>query len=212
MKNIVVLLAMSGAALACAAQDEEGAAAASARIKADRAQVESIFRADEKACYGKFAVNDCLNEARARRRQALADLRRQEVSLNDAERRRRAAERLRDLDERAANKPPQQPQPHGGTAVQRERRAPNPSHKEAERAERAQAQQARAAKAQSRSKQAQQKRADASAQRASKAAGTQRSLERHEQRLKHAEQRQEKLAQRLAARKKPAGEPLPVPP
>ena len=84
------------------AQEDESAAAERARIAAERGKAEAAFRVQEKACYGKFAVNDCLSAAKAQRRQVLADLRRQEISLNDAQRKRKAAERLRELDQRSA--------------------------------------------------------------------------------------------------------------
>ncbi|MDB5753297.1 MAG: hypothetical protein JWP65_3718, partial [Ramlibacter sp.] len=78
------------------------------RIGAERAAADAAFEAREKACYGKFGVNDCLDAARRRRNEAVADLRRQEVALNDAERKRRAAERLQDIDARAAAQRQQQ--------------------------------------------------------------------------------------------------------
>jgi colicin import membrane protein len=52
------------------------------------------------ACYQRFAVNDCLLDSRRARREVMADLRRQEVSLNDAQRKRRAAEQLLRSDEK----------------------------------------------------------------------------------------------------------------
>ncbi|HEY8360299.1 MAG TPA: hypothetical protein VIL30_22825 [Ramlibacter sp.] len=72
------------------------------RIRDERAQANATFQAEQKACYGRFAVNDCLQAARLQRNAAVADLRRQEVVLNDTERKRRAAERLREADARQA--------------------------------------------------------------------------------------------------------------
>ncbi len=71
-----------------------------ARIVAERARAEALFAQQEKACYGQFAVNDCINAARTGRRTTLADLRRQEVSLNDAQRRRKGADRIRSIEEK----------------------------------------------------------------------------------------------------------------
>jgi colicin import membrane protein len=210
MKNLVLLLALSGLALACASQEAGSPADLGARIKADRAQVETIFRAEEKACYGKFAVNDCLNDARGRRRQALADLRRQEISLNDAERKRRAAERLRTIEERASpDGQRQDAQERDSAAAKHQRRDAQASR---ERADRAASEESRAAKAAGRKAAAEQNKATQNAQRTEAAAEAQRNLARHDERLKQAGQRKEKLEQRRAARKKPAAQPLPVPP
>ena len=72
------------------------------RIAAERRAADSRYADAEAACYARFAVNDCVNEAKAARREALADLRRQEVSLNDDERRRKGAAQRQRLDERSS--------------------------------------------------------------------------------------------------------------
>ena len=69
-------------------------------IAQTRAQYGAQFRAQEIACYQRFAVNDCLNESRRTEREVLADLRRQEILINDAQRKRRAAGQLLRADER----------------------------------------------------------------------------------------------------------------
>ena len=71
-----------------------------ARIAAERAQIEKRFAGEEAQCYRKFGVTDCLQESRKRRRQDLGDLRRQELSLNDADRKRRAADQVRKGEEK----------------------------------------------------------------------------------------------------------------
>ncbi len=75
------------------------------RIRQTRAAEQSQFTAQEVECYRRFAVNDCLADVRSRRREVLGDLRRQEISLNDAQRKRRAAEQLLRSDERALRAP-----------------------------------------------------------------------------------------------------------
>lgn len=72
-----------------------------ARIRQSRATEQASFAVLEAQCYRRFAVNDCLIDVRARRRDVLGDLRRQEISLNDAERKRRAAEQILRSDARA---------------------------------------------------------------------------------------------------------------
>jgi colicin import membrane protein len=73
-----------------------------ARISAERARLEAGFLAEDVACYKKFAVNNCLGKVNIRRREALADLRRQEILLNDEERRIKGAEQLRTTEEKSS--------------------------------------------------------------------------------------------------------------
>jgi colicin import membrane protein len=61
-------------------------------IVAARAAAQARFEANQPACYQKFAVNACLDSLRVERREALADLRRQEIELNNQERRQMAAQ------------------------------------------------------------------------------------------------------------------------
>ena len=75
------------------------------RIHRTRASEQSKFVALEAQCYSRFAVNDCLAEVRSQRREVLGDLRRQEISLNDAQRKRRGAEQLLRSDERLQRLP-----------------------------------------------------------------------------------------------------------
>lgn len=65
-----------------------------ARLRAEQAAVQAIFESESVACYGRFAVSDCLRQQRALRREKLDDLRRQEVALNQMERAQRAQEQL----------------------------------------------------------------------------------------------------------------------
>ena len=75
------------------------------RIRQTRASQQARFIAQEAGCYARFAVNDCLIEVRAHRRELLADLRRQEILLNDAQRKRRGAEQLLRSDEKVRGAP-----------------------------------------------------------------------------------------------------------
>jgi colicin import membrane protein len=72
------------------------------RISADRASLEASFLIEDAACYKKFAVNNCLNRVNTRRLEAMADLRRQEILLNDEDRRVRGEEQTRKLEEKAS--------------------------------------------------------------------------------------------------------------
>ena len=69
-------------------------------IDADARPIPGQFREQEIACYQRFAVNDCLLDSRRTEREIMADLRRQEILINDAQRKRRAARQLLRADER----------------------------------------------------------------------------------------------------------------
>ncbi len=76
-----------------------------ARIQVDRLLAQSRFDAAAVQCYQRFAVNDCLREARDVRRDALAELRRQNLALNSEEAQRKAADRLTRLEKKSSAQP-----------------------------------------------------------------------------------------------------------
>jgi colicin import membrane protein len=194
MKRILALAALLAVGVAAHAQQEDASVAAErARLHEERTKVEAAYKVEEKACYGKFAVNDCLAKARAKRREAVSDLRRQEIALNDAERKRKAAERQRSIDERnaAARGPASAP-----SDADRQLRA---NERAAERAAQAASAPAKAAE---REKQVRKKEADIKASAQRRADDAARAAKEHEQRLAEAKEREEKLKQRQADRKK----------
>jgi len=67
-------------------------------IDAKRQQLQSGFAAEDATCHTRFAVNNCLRDVDARRTASLADLRRQDIFLNDQERKRRGAEEIRRIE------------------------------------------------------------------------------------------------------------------
>lgn len=73
-----------------------------ARIARERADALSRQAQEEAACRQQFIVNDCLNESRRRWREVLADLRRQDITLSDSQRKQRSAERLQQVEERSS--------------------------------------------------------------------------------------------------------------
>jgi colicin import membrane protein len=97
MKQLLALALALGAVLPALALDE---AAERERIQGERAAVEARFLEQQKACRAKFAVTGCENKARHERSATLTELKRQEQVLDDLDRRRRAAERQHDLEER----------------------------------------------------------------------------------------------------------------
>jgi hypothetical protein len=184
-----------------------------ARIAAERGQVGATFAAEEKACYQRFAVNDCLLQARAKRRAAMADLKRQETSLNDAERRRRAAQHQREIEERGSPAP--QPRSAGGQPVPQRDREAQAAQRAADRA-RKQAGKTppaeRSAEAQARAvhQQAQRQRKEADRQRRAQEAA--QNVRQREAQEREAQERRAALDRRQQSRKKPPARPLPVPP
>lgn len=70
------------------------------RIQVARTEATQRFADAEKNCWRRFAVNDCLREASDERRLQLDRLRQEDLALNDLERKRGAAKRLRDLEKK----------------------------------------------------------------------------------------------------------------
>lgn len=82
------------------------------QITEARAQQILKQQQQEKICYTKFAVTDCLRELRSQQRSVLNDLRRQEMILNDMERQAKAVQALQRLE----NKPAPSAESHLGPA------------------------------------------------------------------------------------------------
>lgn len=74
--------------------------AARQQLKLQRQAIEQQYEAQQRACWQRFAVNDCLREARRSRHAALDPLRTQDLQLNAQERDWRSRQR----DERLRNK------------------------------------------------------------------------------------------------------------
>lgn len=98
----LVVLAATGHAQPVEAGKEMSLQAQRARLEESRNQEEARFTAESVACYQRFAVTDCLNKAKTRHYASMAVLRRQEVSLNDAERQLKAAEQLSRIEEKSS--------------------------------------------------------------------------------------------------------------
>ena len=88
---------LAGAVLAQTAMDGERL-----RIASERANSQASFDVKSAACYKKFWVNKCLDDLKAERLGVMSDLRRQEVALNDLERKAKGAEQLQKLEEKAS--------------------------------------------------------------------------------------------------------------
>jgi hypothetical protein len=99
MKSIFLLvlwLGLLGNASAQSAQDvaQQERNAERVRITAERQKIEASFKADEAVCLRQFFANACLEKLLPPRRTALADLRRQEILINELERKISASDQL----------------------------------------------------------------------------------------------------------------------
>ena len=83
------------------------------RVAAARSAAHQRFHDEELACWQRFAVNACVRKARVERRAAIDRLRQEDLLLNEMERQRRTAERLRALE----RKQPQKGAPQGAGPV-----------------------------------------------------------------------------------------------
>jgi hypothetical protein len=186
------------------AQDDASVAAERARLKAGREKAESEFRSEEQACYRKFAVNDCLSAARAKRRTAIDDLRRQEIALNDAERKRKAAERRQAIEEReqAQRQRGQDAQAKPAPEADREVRA---NGRAADRAAQAASS---ARKAADHEQEVRKRQAEMAASRQHRADEAARNAREHDERVRKANERAAQVKQRLAEQKKPPASSL----
>ena len=122
MRRLLILLAAPALLAACssaslheshrAAQTahaqaaQDWIAAERSRIAAEQNAARQRFEQAEKACWKRFAVNDCVSRARQQRRQTQDRLRQQELTLNALERRLAAQP-----DDPAASQPPASRQP-----------------------------------------------------------------------------------------------------
>jgi colicin import membrane protein len=209
MKSLLTFLLIATAMMPLRAQTEPADDAERTRIAAEREQADTRFVAQEKSCYRKFAVNDCLKAARAQRRERLADLRRQQLSLNDAERRRRSADRVHGL-ERSAEQREEDSAAERAEAVARRRdKQEGLSQRAAERAQAEASAPARAMKTQGDTRK---RPAATHAAKAQPRLDPVEELRRSEQRQQEAKERKERVARRLQDARKPAVPPLPIPP
>jgi colicin import membrane protein len=197
VKSFLVLLF---AAATAGAAPAEGDATERERLKAARSAIQARYAQEEKACQDRFAVNDCLDRARRTRNAALAQVRKDELALNEAERQRRAAERQEAVDERHSPERLQAEEERRAKAraeqAEREERAAEKRAKRAARQDAAAASPAQGEK--------EDKRPDAAEQAQNRA--------RQDERAQEAEARKQRVIQRAAERRKPAASDLPVPP
>jgi colicin import membrane protein len=195
------------------------------RIAKERIEASALYEQQRRACYQQFAVTPCLEQARDSYNELIRDLKRQEVSLNDAKRRRAGADSLRAIENRNSNEAQlAQAQRRGKALDAASQRQARQEAKEQNR----QNKEAAASSAQANpvpsstdvqkdaSKPAAPKRATRESRPATKSAPDPALLERNRaqsaEREKAAQIRREKIKEREAKRSKPPAAPLPIPP
>lgn len=103
MSLLSSVVAMSGLLLCLQCAHAQSTDAERVNIESKRQKVQAGFAIEDAACHARFAVNNCLININTKRREALADLRRQEVSLSDDERKKRGAEQVRRVEEKLSD-------------------------------------------------------------------------------------------------------------
>ncbi len=96
-------LAAAGAQEAAPSPDALDASIERQRIGQERAEHEARYLQAERVCYSRFAVSDCLRDARKERRLALDELHRQELVLNDLERQAKGIAALKRIEDKLAD-------------------------------------------------------------------------------------------------------------
>ena len=179
------------------------------RISAERSRLEATFTREDTACYKRFLVNNCLDEVKIRRRDALADLRRQEIVLNDEARKAKGAEQLQKIEDKSspeklqleADKKAQAVKDFADTMAR-------DKQKNADRITLQAGEKANAEAAASRVKNNQDKQARA----ASKQAAATEELRKYNERQAQAKERQARYARDKASQAKTPAQPLPAQP
>lgn len=202
------------AAQTTASMEDQAADAEHASINAERSHSEAAYLLEQKACYQKFAVNDCLRAAGARQRKTLADLRRREIAVNDAQRKRQAAEQAERRQQKAADE--QQKQAERQSDVRRAKQPEQETKRRQERATSGSDSRAKAAANESKNIQdtegRKQRHLDENASQARKAADAAAQRAQHEEKIRAADERRADRDRRRKEDQNPPANPLPMPP
>lgn len=183
------------------------------RIQQERAKAAAVHEATKAQCYQRFLVNDCLLAARDQHNAQLADLRRQEISLNDTQRKRRGVQQAQRIQENA--KQLEQTEQRGIARRNAANREPRQADKAAPQAKAPKAARVKVQSVPSGPPAAKNKpklAAKKAAPKQAKAAPTAQSTAAFDQRMKDAQQHRAEVEARLKKNKNPPAATLPVPP
>ncbi|WP_295977319.1 hypothetical protein [uncultured Variovorax sp.] len=214
MKKIVLAVFMALASLPLWAQSNAAAGnadleAEKRRLSSEREAIEKRFLEERAACYKKFAVEDCLQESRSRRRKETDNIKRQETAINDIQRQRAGAAELKKLDEKAGT------QRQADTPEKQQQSIQNQKDREQRAADHAASRASTAADAAERQRQfqaKQQSHADEQAKAAQRRAEAPEAVRRFEEKQRRAAEHKADRERRNAERDRPRGAPLPPPP
>ena len=170
-----------------------------ARVGKERAAAQARQAEEEAVCRKSFAVTDCLDRTRRRWQPVLSDLRRQEVALNDADRKQRSADQQRKIEEKTS------PQAQEEAAQRRAQALADHEERQSRAAAKASGP-TPAGKPRDPQDAVERKDSDLTPDQAAANA------QAHARRLEEAQARKERQRQRQAERSKPAASALPVPP
>ena len=198
-----------GLLMACiAVQAQSRSDAEHLRISNERSRLKAAFALEDTACYKRFLVNSCLDEVKGRRRDVLADLRRQEIVLNDEARKSKAAEQLQKIQDKSAPEKLQQETDKRAEAVKDfEERMARDKQKIADREALQAGEKAKSDAAAGRMKGSQDKEAGRTAKQAQAAD----EIRKYNERQAQAKERQARYARDKASQAKVPAKPLPVP-
>ena len=204
--NPLIFLVLLGICLS--AQSQMSKDAERARISNERSVLEAGFSREEAACYPQFLVNGCLDEVQVRRRGALADLRRQEIVLNDQERKANGAEQIKKTEDKDLPKKQQQAVDKRAEALKDfDDRMAREQQKNDARASAETNVKSKLDAAAMRDKKTQ----DKQTIRAAKQVTAAEEVKKYDQRLEKARERQARIAKEKASQVKQPANPLPVP-
>ena len=179
------------------------------RISTERAALEAGFIREDTACYQKFLVNHCLDEVKIRRREAMADLRRQENLINDQDRKAKGAEQIQKTEDKASPEKQQEEADKRAEAVRDfDARMARDRQKNADRLKLESDEKANLETAAARAKGAQNKETG----RTAKQAAVAEELKKYNERLQKAKDRQARIAKDKASQANAPSNPLPASP
>lgn len=178
-------------------------------ITTERTRLEAGFALEDTACYKNFLVNRCLDEIKARRQVALADLQRHETVLNAEARKAKAADQLQKTEDKSSPEKLQQDADNRVKAVKDfEARMARNKQKNADGVVTQAGEGASAQDSAGRIKSNQ----DKAAARTAKQTAATKELRKYNERQAHAKQRQIRYASDKASQTKAPARPLPAQP
>jgi colicin import membrane protein len=178
------------------------------RINRERAQLEKGFAAEDVVCYRKFMVNNCLDDVKLRRREALADLRRQELALEEQERKAKGAAQIQKTEEKQSAEKQQEAADKRAAALRDfNARLEREDKKNAGRDTAKSNEKSNSDAAANRTRENQEK----AGSRATRQAANAEEVKKYNERLQKAAERQARHDREQASRSNPPARPLPSP-